>query len=130
MINEFLTFCCNSYSREARCPDCQNPCPETGNCEQCLENIHFRLQDRTYNCSKILFYYSCKYTHKYSSEIAHLFRFRDLNLFTEFRVLSLGSGPCVDFLGIHDLLEMRNQQRPINYLARVYELSKTGGIIY
>lgn len=117
MINEFLTFCQNSYNREARCADCQNQCPETGNCEQCLENIHFRREDRTYNCSNISFYYSCKYSHKYSSEITHLFRFRNINTLTEFRVLSLGSGPCIDYLGIHDFLEMRNQATPISYLG-------------
>jgi hypothetical protein len=117
MLTPFLTFCVQHYVREARCPDCTNECPETGNCRECLERMFFHEDGRTYACRNILLFYSCHYGHKYSSEIAYLFDMNFFDALTEYRVLSLGAGSCVDFLGIKDLLQLRNRQQHLYYHA-------------
>lgn len=117
MLNNFLNFCDENYVWDERCPDCLNDCPETGNCQQCLENIHYHNDERPYNCQNILYFYSCHYGHKYSSEIAHLFNLNFFDELPEYRILSLGAGSCVDFLGVHDLTELHDEHPQIDYHA-------------
>ena len=117
MINDFIGFSNQTYNREHRCGDCPNECPETGNCEQCLENVHYGIGGRTYNCTNILNYYIGKYTYKYSSEIGHVFNYQRFGNFQEYNVLSLGCGPCTDYFGISNSISNNNRNIDLNYLG-------------
>jgi hypothetical protein len=110
-LRTLLSYCNQSYNRPEVCDDCQNPCPETGNCETCLETIHFGTEERQYNCTNILYFYVCKYIFKYSSEIAYLINSNAFKCITEFNILSLGCGPCTDYYGV----DLYRKDRRINY---------------
>lgn len=117
MIHEFIGFSNQTYNRANRCGDCPNNCPETGNCEQCLENVHYGIDGRTYNCTNILSYYVGKYTYKYSSEIGHVFNYPRFGVFQEYNILSLGCGPCTDYFGILNSITSNNRNIRLNYLG-------------
>ncbi len=116
MINEFLNYCNSNYSRTKICSDCKNQCPQTGDCEKCLENIHYGKRENGYNCQNILYFYSCKYTYKYSSEIWYLLvKYSNLKRLSELNILSLGCGSCPDFIGIDTLQKELNPKKSIKY---------------
>jgi len=128
MISEFLEFCKRNYNRDAECFDCKNNCPQTGDCEKCLDLVHFGNGDRKYNCINILNYYACKYLHKYSSEIGYVFNLNELSDLKEYNVLSIGCGPCTDFFGISDLIETKKHNVQLNYLG--IELNEDWGFAH
>jgi len=116
MINEFLEFCTSNYSRAKKCRDCKNECPDTGDCEKCLEYIHYGKRENGYNCQNIFYFYGCKYTYKYASEIWYLLvRYRNLKRLDELNILSLGCGSCPDFIGIDTLLKESKSKKTIKY---------------
>lgn len=117
MINEFIEFSSQNYNRENRCEHCPNDCPETGDCEKCLEMVHFGIGERVYNCGNILKYYVCKYTYKYASEIGHVFKLSIFNDFEKYNVLSLGCGPCTDYFGIQNASIGKDGGVRFNYLG-------------
>lgn len=100
-INDIVNYCDDLYTRNEtyyRCESCNNECQ--GNCENCLDKIHFG-DKRRYNCENIKNYYICKYIYKYSSEIQYLFEtHHTLKELNHMKILSIGCGPCTDLFGI------------------------------
>ncbi|MGX8795261.1 hypothetical protein ACR6HW_04050 [Fusibacter sp. JL298sf-3] len=98
-LNQLVKYCDNQYLNSKSICDIPH-------CEKCLENIHYG-SERRYNCENMTNYYVCKYIHKYSSEIYHIFaNFNKLyKLNKEINVLSIGCGSCSDFFGISSALE-------------------------
>lgn len=117
MIHELIGFSNQTYDRANRCGNCPNNCPETGNCEQCLENVHYGIDGRIYNCTNILSFYVGKYAYKYSSEIGHVFNYPRFGVFQEYNILSLGCGPCTDYFGILNSIISNNRNIRLNYLG-------------
>jgi hypothetical protein len=99
-----------------KCTQCNNDCP--GDCESCLEAIHFNKTNRRYDCPNLVYYYVCKYIHKYSSEIDHLFAsLKSLRTFTEYSVISIGCGPCTELAGLYNYLSRTSSGRPVSYVG-------------
>lgn len=86
-----------------RCQDCKNNC--AGNCEKCLDNIHFGRDSRRYNCINIVNYYVCKYSYRYASEMEILLNVQpEIKQVDEFKILSIGCGPCTDLFSFESFI--------------------------
>ena len=107
-INDRHGKSCNKCTYAGHCPDAYNAC------ERCLELVHFPSRTtkgapiRKYDCTCMADFYVCKYTHKYVSELIHIFsRLKDLKPKENIKILSFGCGPCTDLLALNYLCEMR-----------------------
>lgn len=118
MIDALLATCNSRFTTERHKKPCDNcnyieKCPSVYNeCERCLERIHFPsrftdgLPPRKYDCVNMADYYTCKYTHKYTSELIYaLNNLKDLIDIENIKILSFGCGPCTDLLALDYLRE-------------------------
>lgn len=93
------------------CDGCENECQ--GSCKECLQKMHFENTGRKYNCKNMSNYYVCKYSYRYSSEIAKVLERLDiLNENENYNIVSFGCGPGTDFIGFHEYIE--NQDYDVN----------------
>ena len=77
LIDELVSFCDEEYQNSECFPCsakvmCERECGY--NCKDCLDDIHFHhhtYRDE-YNCERLLDYYICRYSYKYSKEILYL----------------------------------------------------------
>lgn len=119
-IDEILNYCNNSYKANScgsnccNCDDtCTHPdsCPQS--CESCLEEVHYpgrRTSGRLdYDCDNILYFYICKYMHKYSSEIEYALNSIDkLPYMDNLSILSLGCGASPDLVAVENYVKKIN----------------------
>jgi len=117
IINDFALNFIKQYNRSQKCLDCPNECPETGNCEKCLEQRHWGHRESAYDCPNIRYYYIGHYIHKYSSEIGYVSELEFIKELPKLNILSLGCGPCPDYLGILSILEQKNIKKDIKYFG-------------
>lgn len=111
LIDKIVRFCDTKY-RNSKCNRCDNCsygdyCP--GSCERCLHYIHTPTAapaPRKYDCSNMAYYYTCKYSYKYMSELINAFsNLKDLKYKSHIKVLSVGCGPCTDLFALDYLKE-------------------------
>ena len=98
LLEQMIEYCDQMYS-DYQCDECtgQN-C--THNCKECLDDIHFhhnRIRYK-YDCEKLLYYYLCRYSYKYCSEIIYALNNINLNRYRYFNILSLGCGGAADLM--------------------------------
>lgn len=98
LLEQMIEYCDQMYS-DYQCDECtgQN-C--THNCKECLDDIHFhhnRIRYK-YDCEKLLYYYLCRYSYKYCSEIIYALNNINLNRYRYFNILSLGYGGAADLM--------------------------------
>lgn len=98
LLSKMIDYCDRMYS-DYQCSECtgQN-C--THDCKECLDDIHFhhnRIRSK-YDCEKLLYYYLCRYSYKYCSEIIYALERVDLNRYPYFNILSLGCGGAADLM--------------------------------
>ena len=109
-----------SYRNELRnksekCEDCsyRNCCP--GNCQICLQYIHFPKKapaPRKYDCAHMADYYYCKYAYRYASEIVYgLNYFAEIQKIKKLKIMSIGCGPCTELAAF----EYLKKQGKLNY---------------
>lgn len=79
----------------------------THNCKDCLDDIHYHYNNiRTeYNCERLLYYYLCRYSMKYCSEIAYALDSINLGRYPYFKILSLGCGGAADLMAFDYILD-------------------------
>lgn len=76
----------------------------SGSCNACLDEIHFpdgAGNGRTcYDCQKLIYYYVCRYSWKYCSEIIRALNsgYVHLDQYPEYNVLSVGCGGAADLM--------------------------------
>lgn len=51
-----------------------------------------------FNCEKLLYYYLCRYSYKYCSEIIYALQKVNLTKYKHFNILSLGCGGAADLM--------------------------------
>lgn len=107
LLDELVNRCYNrdmQRDRTSQCLDCTYGKYCTGDCQECLKNVHFQKGDRPhreYDCQHMADCYYCKYAYRYASEIVYgLSCFKDILDYNELNVLSVGCGPCTDLAGI------------------------------
>ena len=98
LLEQMIEYCDQMYS-DYQCDECtgQN-C--THNCKECLDDIHFhhnRIRYK-YDCEKLLYYYLCRYSYIYCSEIIYALNNINLNRYRYFNILSLGCGGAADLM--------------------------------
>jgi len=98
LLAQMVEYCDQMYS-DYQCDECTgHNC--TNNCKDCLDDIHFhhnRIRSK-YDCEKLLYYYLCRYSYKYCSEIIYALERVDLDRYPYFNILSLGCGGAADLM--------------------------------
>lgn len=121
LLEEIINFCHTAYS-PSNCGNicCTHPdkCPKS--CETCLEQVHYPIRYSNgrldYTCSNLLYYYVCKYTNKYESEIEYAFdMIPRLRSYDRYNVLSLGCGASPDLIAIEQYNRVNNLNKSIDY---------------
>jgi len=109
LIDRIIEFCDVEY-QEKDCRDCSYGrfCPDE-RCDRCLHYIHTPSAapaPRQYDCPNMANFYTCKYSHKYTSELIYaLEQLKDLQRKRHLRVMSIGCGPCTDLFALDFLNE-------------------------
>lgn len=111
LIEGIVRFCDEKYQNNKynKCDKCSygDNCPR--NCEKCLHYIHTPAKapaPRKYDCSKMAYYYTCKYSFKYMSELIYAFsQLKYLEVKQHIKVMSIGCGPCTDLFAFDYLKE-------------------------
>lgn len=108
LIETLTEYCDQVYRHMRPCVRCTHPSGRcSGGCKQCSEEVnyhHNRPGCRSeYNCQKFLYYYVCRYSWKYCSEIIHALDVINLDDYPEFRVLSLGCGGAPDLMAFEEV---------------------------
>jgi hypothetical protein len=113
-ISDLVDYCHSKYHRSHQCPACSNNCPNS--CECCLDDIHFQRVQRRYDCDNMTRYYVCKYIYKYSSEIDYILaQVNAVHAIPDFKILSIGCGPCTDLFGVANHILRFNNGKHITY---------------
>lgn len=100
LINDIVDYCDKMYCKKPiHCAECiEGNCEQ--NCKNCLDDLHYhRNQMRDdYSCIWLLYYYVCRYSYKYCSEIIYALETIDSNNYGKFNILSLGCGGAADLM--------------------------------
>lgn len=118
LLDELINYCDEQYQNHA-CEACTSKSKCAGacmnNCQLCLDDIHYHKNIiRThYDCEKLLYYYVCRYTYKYCSEIIYALKKLDLSNYPFFHILSLGCGGAPDLMAF----QYMNYPQKISYVG-------------
>lgn len=105
LIKSLTDFCSEAYENYGECRDCSHPSGDcSGSCLKCSEEVNFhKLNGRKdYDCQKFLYYYVCRYSWKYCSEIMYALDTINLDEYPEYRILSLGCGGAPDLMAFEE----------------------------
>lgn len=125
LIATVVKYCHEKYSTSS-CGDCNhyNTCPGEcqGNCKKCLEEVHFPakypLGKKDYDCERMLDFYVCDYTVKYTSEMLYLMRESEaLKQIDNYHVISIGCGGCPDLMAFERYCHEDENGKSVNYIG-------------
>ena len=109
LLEQMIDYCDQMYS-DYQCVSCTgHSCNH--NCKECLDDIHFhhnRIRSK-YDCEKLLYYYLCRYSYKYCSEIIYALDRIDLSRYPYFNILSLGCGGAADLMAFDYCSDSNNR---------------------
>lgn len=125
LIDTVVDYCDRKY-RNYSCASCSKLCFCGGDCKSCLDDLHFhKNRIRTdYSCERMLYFYECRYSHKYCSEMIYALSNVDLSAYPRFNILSLGCGGAPDLMAF-DYLGVK---QPIQYIG--FEINECWGKIH
>jgi hypothetical protein len=129
------------YNTYEACCECNHPsgnCSQNNahtNCYNCMHQIHFDYPDQLrinyyrpeqlricpkqlrmdYDCQKLIYYYACRYSWKYCSEIMYALDQVGLKNFDNLSVLSIGCGSSPDLMALEFLNSKLNKN--IDYVG-------------
>lgn len=119
--------CNDDFCRKTGCQSCSANTSSSGRnncygcCLECSEEIDYNRSfrhaefRREYNCQKLIYYYACRYSWKYCSEIMYALESVDLSRYGSYSVLSLGCGQSPDLMAIEQ--ENRFDGKSISYVG-------------
>lgn len=118
LIDDLIEYCDEQYKNGVcwACTGeekCSSECD--GNCKLCLDDIHFHTNERRnhYDCERLLYYYVCRYTYKYCSEMIYALKQIDLSKYPYLHILSLGCGGAPDLMAF----QYMNYNQKISYVG-------------
>ena len=123
LIKKVIEYCHDKYIN-SNCGECDhiNGCPDecSGNCKTCLEEVHYPGRypngKKDYDCERMLYFYVCDYTAKYTSEMLKLMRKSDvLRKIQEYHVLSIGCGGCPDLMAFEKYCHEKDYDKTVSY---------------
>lgn len=118
LILDLIRYCDEQY-QNGHCDNCtgfdncDNDCD--GGCKLCLDDIHFHHNRRrdSYNCERLLYYYVCRYSYKYCSEMIYALNEVDLENYPYLHILSLGCGGAPDLMAF----QYMNYHQRLSYIG-------------
>lgn len=125
LIKRVIGYCHEQYTN-SNCGTCDhtNGCPNAcrGNCKTCLEEVHYPRRypygKKDYDCERMLHFYVCDYTAKYTSEMLKLMRKSDvLGQIKEYHVLSIGCGGCPDLMAFEKYCHETDYDKTVSYIG-------------
>ena len=125
LIDTVVGYCNREYVG-GNCLTCnhKNKCPGKciGDCKSCLEEVHYPnkypLGKKNYDCLRMLQFYVCDYTFKYSSEMLYLMRKSEaLRNIEEYRVVSIGCGGCPDLMAFETYCHQEENWKSVKYIG-------------
>lgn len=107
LLSALTTYCANQFYRYGDCPQCSHPSGRcSGSCLKCSEEVNYhRAGGRTdYDCQKFMYYYVCRYSWKYCSEIMYALEQIDLSNYPAYNILSIGCGGAPDLMAFEEMM--------------------------
>ncbi len=125
LIHEIVDYCDREYNNanpQCQCKDCNHPFECSGNCKNCLEQVHYpyRYPDgkHDYDCQNMLNFYVCDYINKYASEMLYLLRKSEkLQEIDEYHILSIGCGAAPDLMAFEQYVLETDEEKEIKYFG-------------
>lgn len=125
LIHEIVNYCNNEYNNanlEYKCRDCNHPAECSGNCKNCLEQVHYPNRypygKHDYDCQNMLNFYVCDYINKYASEMLYLLRKSEkLREIEEYHILSIGCGAAPDLMAFEQYVLETGEYKEIRYFG-------------
>lgn len=108
LIDTLTAFCENQYHSYGECKPCSHPSGKcSGGCRNCSEEVNYhRGNGRSdYNCQKFIYYYVCRYSWKYCSEMIYALESIDCRKYPEFHILSIGCGGAPDLTALGHIIK-------------------------
>lgn len=125
MLNRLISYCVNQYHKDGNCESCTNHCycnDLDHSCYPCIKYIHRNnTTDRHYDCPNLIYNYVIKHSYRYASEIAYaisyLSKFDSVKHYPQWKVWSIGCGPCSEYFGLRYATENTEvfQNRAIDF---------------
>lgn len=117
LIEAATSYCSAAFQRCGTCRSCTHPkgiC--SGGCRECSEEVNFHKKGgRTdYDCQNFMYYYMCRYSWKYCSEILYAIEQIDLSRYSSYAILSLGCGGAPDLMAF-EMGSLENGGKNIAY---------------
>lgn len=104
---EAVTSCCAAmFQQSGTCRQCTHPSGRcSGSCRDCSRQVNFHEGGRTdYDCQKFIYYYMCRYSWKYCSEILYALDKIDFSCYPAYSILSLGCGGAPDLMAFESCI--------------------------
>lgn len=126
LIHEVTDFCAQAYQPHCprnQCNDCTHPSGKcSGGCLECSRQINFHTLNgrETYDCPNYVYYYTVKYSWKYTSEIMYALKQIGFSKYPQYSVLSLGCGNAPDLMAFDELWLTRTSK---SFLYDGYDIS-------
>lgn len=101
LLDILTSYCANQYSMCGNCLHCTHPSGRcSGSCLKCADEVNYHREDgRTdYDCQNFMYYYVCRYSWKYCSEIMYALEQIDLSRYPVYNILSVGCGGAPDLM--------------------------------
>ena len=121
---EEVTEYCNEEFKNRKCENCNSDenCVDEceGYCKGCLEQVHYpnKYPDgkKDYDCVRMLQFYVCDYSYKYTSELLYLMRESEaLRQIDDYRVVSIGCGGCPDLMAFEKYCHEKGGYKSVRY---------------
>jgi hypothetical protein len=104
LVNTLTEYCEKQFNQFGECRQCTHPSGKcSGSCRTCSEQITFHKDGRAdYNCQKFVYYYVCRYSWKYCSEIMYALEQINLSAYPAYNILSIGCGGTPDLMAFDE----------------------------
>ena len=107
LLNALTTYCAKQFHEYGNCRQCSHPSGMcSSGCLKCSEEINFHEAGgrRDYDCEKFIYYYMCRYSWKYCSEIIYALEQINLDNYPGYAILSIGCGGAPDLMAFDYLM--------------------------
>ncbi len=106
LLDVLTEHCADEFYKYGGCQQCSHPSGKcSGSCLKCSEEVNYhRPGGRTnYDCQKFMYYYVCRYSWKYCSEIMYALEQIDLSAYPAYNILSIGCGGAPDLMAFEKI---------------------------
>lgn len=106
LLDTLTAYCASQFYEYGNCQKCTHPSGKcSGGCLKCSEEVNYHKPGgRTdYDCQKFMYYYVCRYSWKYCSEIMYALEQINLSAYPSYNILSIGCGGAPDLMAFEEM---------------------------